>query len=149
MKDNGFINGQICNILGISGRSLQHWQNNILDHGDVLPPPNPIQGRPLSLNAMQISDLIDLVITSPEMFLDEIHDYILLAQDISLAPSSIHRLLQDLGFTYKYLRKVAAERDENARRLWKEEIRTTYVAEQMVFVDESSKDEQVIFHKFG
>ena len=89
------------------------------------------------------------MITHPEIFLDEIHDYILLAQDISLAPSSIHRLLQDLGFTYKYLQKVAAEQDENACQLWKEEIRTTYIANQMVFVDESSKDEWVIFCKFG
>ena len=103
MKEAGYLTDDKCNILDISERSIYHWQNNIADHGDVIPPQNPSQGRPFSLNAMQVDELIGVIKDRPEMFLDEIREYIVLTQDIDLAESSIHCILKDLGFTYKYL----------------------------------------------
>lgn len=149
MKQNGFLTIQICDILGISERSIRRWENNVEEYGDVIPPHNPSQGRPFTLTGMQISDLIDLIMESPELFLDEIHDWILISQDINLTVSAIHKIIKDLGFSYKYLRKVAAERDDEARRVWMDRIKNHYVAEQLVFVDESSKDNRVIFRRFG
>ena len=76
-----------------------------------------------------------------ELFLDEIHDWVLLSQDVGLSQSAIHKIIEDLGFTYKYLKKVAVKRDGDACRQWMEGIQAEFVAEQMVFVDESSKDD--------
>lgn len=149
MREAGYLTDDICTILDISERSICRWQQNVAEHGDVIPPHNPLQGRPFTLNAMQVNELVDTIRDRPEMFLDEIREHILLAQEIDLAESSIHRILKDLGFTYKYLRKVAKERDEDARQEFMERMNNHYVAEQLVFVDESSKDDRTIFRKFG
>ena len=79
---------------------------------------------------------------TPEVFLDEICDWVLVSQDVGLSRSAINKIIEDLGFTYKYMKKVAVERDEDGRRQWMEAIRAEFVAEQMVFVDESSKDDR-------
>lgn len=118
-------------------------------HGSVIPPRNPMQGRPSILDAFQNNDLITAISESPELFIDKIRDWVLVSMDIGLSRSTIARIIEDLGITYKRLHKVACERDEELRREWMEEIQTEFVAEQMVFVDESSKDERTIYRRFG
>ena len=44
-------------------------------YGSVIPPRNPLQGRPSVLNAEQRNQLFDLLDQAPEMFLDEIQDW--------------------------------------------------------------------------
>jgi hypothetical protein len=98
---------------------------------------------------MQTDELISMLSETPELFLDEIHDWILVNLDIGLSKSAIHELLEDHGFTYKYLRKVASERDNALRAQWMAEMKEQFVAEQLVFVDESSKDDRTIFRRWG
>jgi hypothetical protein len=84
---------------------------------------------------------VDLVSKSPELFLDEIQEWIAIVHDIGISISSLHTILTDCALTYKLLRKAAAERDELAHRLYLEHALEHWVAAQMVFVDESSKDD--------
>ena len=141
LKNNGWLTGNICHILGISDDSLRRWCQNVEQFGHVIPPHNPLQGRPSTLDAFQVHELIEVLCETPELFLDEIRDWVLLSQDVGLSQSAIHKIIEDLGFTYKYLKKVAVEHDGDAHRQWMEGIHAEFVAEQMVFVDESSKDD--------
>jgi hypothetical protein len=48
---------------------------------------------------------------SPELFLDEIQDWVALSHDIQLSKSALHYLICDAGLTYKLLHKAALEQD--------------------------------------
>jgi transposase len=149
LKNNGWLTGNICAILGISDESLRRWCQNVEQFGNVVPVHNPLRGRPSTLDAFQVHELIEMLNETPELFLDEIRDWVLVSQDVGLSRSAINKIIEDLGFTYKYMKKVAVERDKEGRRQWMEAIRAEFVAEQMVFVDESSKDDRTIFRRWG
>ena len=40
----GYLLDEICTILNISSQSVQCWANNLVMHGHVLLPQNPLQG---------------------------------------------------------------------------------------------------------
>ena len=50
---------------------------------------------------------------------------------------------------YKRLRKAAAERDEVERALFRQYAQDNWVANQLVFVDETSKDNRTIYRHYG
>ncbi|KAJ7669988.1 hypothetical protein DFH06DRAFT_1372555, partial [Mycena polygramma] len=64
---------EVCELLGVSRRSLFRWKANQQNYGSVIPPPNPVRGRPRILNGDQTHDLLTLLAEAPEMFLDERH----------------------------------------------------------------------------
>ena len=53
LRGNGYITDDICDMFGVSLRSIQRWQSNFNQYGSVIPPRNPLQGRPHFLNADQ------------------------------------------------------------------------------------------------
>ena len=75
------------------------------------------------------------------MYLDEIQDWLAIAHDVRLSKTALFENIHDAGVTYKLLRKAAAEQDEDARAEWMDDMNTHYTAQQLVFVDETSKDD--------
>ena len=118
-------------------------------YGSVIPPHNPLQGRPPALNAEQRNDLFNAIDQAPEMFLDEIQDWMALHHDTAISTTSLHRVIQDAGLSLKMLHKAASERDEVAREEFRTYVQEHLVAEQVITADESSKDDRTIFHRFG
>ena len=51
---------------------------------------------------------------APEMFLDEIQDWMALHHDSAISITSLHWVIQDAGLSLKMLHKAASERDEVA-----------------------------------
>ncbi len=92
-----------------------------------------------------MNDLMDLLDENPELYLDEIQDWIAISCDVGLSRSAIHSIIQDLGYTYKMVKKAASERDVEFRAEWMARIMEEFVPEQMVFIDESSKDDRTLF----
>ncbi|KAF8810533.1 hypothetical protein BYT27DRAFT_7209331 [Phlegmacium glaucopus] len=86
---------------------------------------------------------------APEMYLDEIQDWVAIAHELSISKASIHVLMRDVGITYKLLRKAASEWDEVAREEFWEFARDNLIASMIITVDESSKDGRTIFQKRG
>ncbi|KAJ7242535.1 hypothetical protein C8J57DRAFT_1084317, partial [Mycena rebaudengoi] len=117
--------------------------------GSVRPPMNPLRGRPRILNGDQTHDLLTLLAEAPEMYLDEIMDWVALFLDTSISRTALHMLIKDSGLTYKILQRAASERDEEAREAWRKLIRSNFIASMIVTADESSKDERTIFRKRG
>jgi transposase len=145
----GYLLDEICTILNISSRSVQRWANNLATHGHVLPPRNPLQGRRHTLNAIHIYGLIGIIEASPAMYLDELQDWLALEHDMLISKTTLHDSIRDAGLSYKLLRRRAVERDEGVREQWKEDVRINFVAAQMVWTDESSKDDRTIYRHYG
>ena len=46
---------------GVSHPSISRWKRNVEIHGSVVPPPNPVRGRPCTLNPDMTHDLSILI----------------------------------------------------------------------------------------
>lgn len=149
LLDHDYIPEDVAEILGVSKRSVARWKAYQEEHGSVIPPHDPQQGRPRFLTAEATRDVMDLVNESPEMLLEEIRQWIAVVHDLPMSRTALHENLSDLGITYKRLRKVAAERDEEVRQEWINHAKAHWVGSQLVFVDETSKDDRTIYRHYG
>jgi transposase len=149
LLEHNYIPSDVSDIFGISERSLQRWKANEAKYGSVVPPPLAIRGRPRLLHANMTHDLAILIEESPEVFLDEIQDWLALAYDTGISRTALHDNIRDCGLTYKLLRRAAAERDEEYREEWMAMMRMHHVAHQLVMVDETSKDDRTIYRHYG
>ncbi|KAF8869862.1 hypothetical protein BD779DRAFT_1681640 [Infundibulicybe gibba] len=109
LLENDYLTEDVCEILGVSRSSLFRWKSNKATHGDVIPPRSFTQGRPRTLHSDQTHDLLTMLADAPEMYLDEIQDWIVVTQDMNISKTALHVLIADAGLTYKQLRKAAVE----------------------------------------
>jgi transposase len=103
----------IADVLGVSFKSIDRWADNYDRHGIV--PPSYHQGGRRLLSAEAISDLKELIDESPELYLDEIGEWLALYHDIPMSTTALHDNLRDLGLIRKIMRRQAAERDHALR----------------------------------
>lgn len=146
---HGYAPEDICDIFDISQRSITRWKQNDRLYGSVIPPPNPMQSRPRILNGDMTHDLYTLLEEAPEMYLSEIQDWVALTYEVQISRTALHMNIRDAGITFKLLHKAAAERDEDLRQEWMQDVNTHFVASQMVFVDETSKDDRTLYRHYG
>ena len=100
---------EIADVLSVSLKSIGWWADNYDQHGTVIPP-SYHQGRRRLLNAEAISGLKELIDESPELYLDEIGEWLALYHDIPMSRTALHDNLRDLGITRKIMHRQAAER---------------------------------------
>jgi transposase len=115
LQGRGYDNDQISDILGISVRSIQRWSHNFDTYSSVQAPRSIYQGRPPTFHATITRDLHILLTESPDMYLDEIRDWLAVARDVRISRTALHNHLKGAGISFKKLRKVAVERDEEFR----------------------------------
>jgi transposase len=139
---------QVIEAIGVSRRSIDRWVDNYETFGSVKPPA-VISGRPRVLKPDVIEGLTDLLAESPGLYLDEIAEYLALYHDEPLSITALHDNLTELGTTRKIMRRAALERDDALRAAWLEDTLLRYTADEMVFLDESSKDGRTVFRKYG
>jgi hypothetical protein len=94
-------------------------------------------------------DLFALLEEALELFLDEIQEWLAVAHDTGISRLALHSIIRDCGLTYKVLQRAAAERDDDQREEWMEDMRMHHIGCQLVMVDETSKDDQMIYHHYG
>jgi transposase len=145
----GWLPEDIWQIFGISKRSLERWQRNLRQYGTVIRPLHRPVGRPRTVNRRVANEVIALVRESPDIYIREIQEWLAIGHDIGLSRASVSRLLSDCNLTYKRLRKTAAERDEAERQTWRDDIQRHLRADQCVCVDETSRDDRVVFRLSG
>ena len=139
----------ICELFDISQRSVARWKHNDHVYGSVIPPPNPMQGRPRLLNGDMMHDLYTLLQEAPEMYLSKIQDWIALSHEVHISKTALHENIHDAGLSFKLLCRAVGERDEDFRVEWKQDINAHFTASQMIFVDKTSKDNQTIYWHYG
>ncbi|KIJ29175.1 hypothetical protein M422DRAFT_269442 [Sphaerobolus stellatus SS14] len=122
---DGYTVQEICHVLNASDRSIRRWSRLYDELGDVVPLPNPNQGRPRFLKPLQVHSLAEKIQECPEMYLDELRDWLALEHDVAIPISTLDQNIREAGLSHKLLRRRAIERDEIARAACKDE-RTIY-----------------------
>jgi transposase len=146
--EQGWDIEHVAAALGVSGKSIHRWEGNYDIHGCVNPH-SPLRGRPRLLTDRMTNELHELITENPSLLIDEIGEWLALYHDQLISTTALHDNLKDLGLTYKRLKRVAAERDDGYRSDWLHNIMTNYTANQLVFLDESSKDDRTILRRYG
>jgi len=93
----------------------------------------------------QTSDLMAQLLVEPDMYLDKIQTWVVISYDIGIMTSTLLELIRDVGFSYKYLHKAAAEWNEDEWEKFWEWAQETLVPEMIVAVDKSSKDDCTLY----
>lgn len=138
----------ITAALGVSKRTIHRWEDLYNCHG-YIPRSTYLCGRPRKLSPLLMEELRLLIKDRPTLYLNEIVEWFATRRNFSVSISTIQRALVRLGLTYKKLRITASERDEVLRQQWKHQITGMFAAAQLVFADETSKDERVVMRRYG
>lgn len=138
----------VADAMGVSEKSIDCWEELYRTEGCVTRP-SFTRGRPRLLTTQMADELHELISESPSLILEEIAEWLALYHDRPISITALHDNLQDLGFSYKKLKRVAAERNDELRSDWLHNITANYTAEQLVFLDESSKDDRVVLRRYG
>jgi transposase len=136
--------------LGVSEASIRRWGDNLDKYGSVHQPWKHKSGRPTTLSANQREELYQLLKTSPELYLDEIHEWMRQSLDAPVSRSTVYRTIRDLGFTHRKLKLRATQRSEEDIEAWMEDFKAQgYTADQLISIDESSKDGRNLYRNYG
>lgn len=134
----------LCDILDCVGfsratffRILHLWRET----GDVVKQRYANRGKRRSLNLDDLHYLLRLIRARPDWFLDELLGLLKENRFISVHYTTIFRELQRAGVSYKKLKRIAKERDEDVRADYMREM-ADYRTDQLGFLDEVSKDER-------
>jgi transposase len=146
--DEGWEIDRIATVLGAHSKSIQRWEDNYRNHGCVNPPA-PLRGRPRLLSSDITAELHELLTESPSLLLDEIGEWLAIYHDQPISTTALHDNLKDLGLTYKCLKRIATQRDDAYRADWLHNMTSNYTADQLVFLDESSKDDHAILCRYS
>lgn len=139
---------EITECLGVSEKSVNRWFDSYEIHGQV-DPRSVNRGRRRLLTQDVIEDIRELLLETPDLYLDEIAEWLLLYHAIPISTAALHNNLRDLGLTRKLMQRTAAERDHELRATWMHDVLATYTADQFVVLDESSKDGRTLFRRYG
>ena len=148
LLEQGWEIERIADTLGMSAKSIGRWEENYVIHG-CMTPSKPIKGCPKLLAANIIDDIQQLLHEDPTLLLDEIGEWLALYHDQPISTTALHMNLQDLALTHKCLKWIASEQDDVYRMEWILNITMNYMVDQLVFLDESSKDECVVLWRYG
>jgi len=148
LLEEGWEIDQITTALGVHSKSIERWEHNYENHGSVNPP-TPLRGCRRLLSSDIAEELHEMLNESPSLLLDEIGEWLAIYHDQPISMTALHDNLKDLGLTYKRLKRFAAERDDAYRADWLHNMTSNYTADQLVFLDKSSKDDRVILRRYG
>lgn len=149
LLDHPDLCNDVCAVLGVSRRSVERWQENYERYGDVEGQPMIRTTRRRRLNNDQIIEMTNLLYSNPSLLLEEIQQWVQVTKNVLISCSAISRYIKDAGLTYKRLKMRAAERDEEEAEAWMIGANNEFVAEQLVSVDETSKDGRTMWRRYG
>jgi len=148
LLDHPGLCGDICTILGVSRCSIECWRDNKEQFGDVEGAPRACRTHLRWLNNKQIIEITHLLCRDPSLLLEEIQEWVQVTKNIPISHSAICCYIKGAGFTHKKLKMHAAEHNEEAEA-WMMEKNSEFIAEQLVSVDETSKDGRTMWRRYG
>lgn len=118
---------EIADLLGLSSKSIKRWHDKYETHGGGrVDPPTFLRSRRPILSADVLEGLHELILESPELYLDEIGIWLALYHDVQISTTALHDNLRELGLTCKLMHRAAAERDHELCANWMYNILNTY-----------------------
>jgi transposase len=76
------------------------------------PPLMHMTGCPRSFDSEQVFSICEQLNRAPEMYLDEVQDWVALTMQMSISKTALSLLIRDAGYSFKMLHRAASERDE-------------------------------------
>jgi transposase len=125
-------------------RILALWRET----GDVVRHNFGAPGRPRILHFDDIDYLLRLIRQRPDWFLDELLNLLRSNRFISVHYTTVHNALIRAGVSLKKLKKIASERNEDARNEFIGHM-AMYDPEELGFLDETSKNEKTAARSKG
>ena len=86
--------------------------------------------------------MVDLLKANPQMYLDEVQDWLVNEWDIDVSVPTVQRCVKRLNCTRKRTERINPDQDPQLRALWLYKIASQYSANQLVVVDESAATER-------
>ena len=120
------------------------------DHNDVVKPTGPRRrlGAP-AIDPNIDQKILDIFIEEPESTAMEAYNLLCEEHGLSSHYSTFCKAMHRLGFTHKMLRGYSQKRDAAAALAFKAQIVGQYSAEQLIFLDETSKDARALNRTLG
>jgi transposase len=138
----------VADILGVSSKSVKRWRDNMMDHGTLDRPHRRPPGPPRKLSSVILPQLLDLLREAPSLYLVEMSEWLAIIHDVKVSVPTIHRILKDVDFSWKVLTHHARQRDEVQRAAFRKSMEI-FAPQQLVFLDESSKDGRTFWRTHG
>ena len=140
---------ETADLFNIAVETLEAWIENSENYGDVSRRQTSLLGRPSLMTPDIFDDVCQLLIFKPDYYLVEIQEWILRYHHQQISISTIARTIQRAGFTRKILHRIAAQRNELARFEWRRDVQSQLRSDQIVCIDESSKNERTLLRRYG
>ncbi|XP_067021928.1 uncharacterized protein [Acropora muricata] len=109
---------------------------------------NHNRGKPRSIGGRVILLIRYLIDQYPELYLDELRDWIYFRTGETYAIPTLSRCLSKIGLSVKKLQLIAKERDERRRANFRRYM-AQFNKHELLFVDESSKDNRTFQRKYA
>jgi transposase len=129
---------EIASIVNCSTRTVRSARANHRVFGSVTAP-NNVRGRHSAVPPHVLATLLDHLFTEPDLYLDEMVEFVWDQYEITVSMASVQRALKICNWTKKKNKRVARERDSELRDACMYEL-SEYRSFQLVFVDESGCD---------
>jgi transposase len=138
---------QIAKAAGCSKRSIITISTNLRIFGDVRAPPIP-GGRPRVISPFMLNGLCDHLLKKPDLYLDEIAEFLYEEFDVLVSTYTISRALQSQGWTKKVAQRIAQERNTDLRDEYSHQL-SEFRSYHLVYIDESGCDKRAGFRRTG
>jgi transposase len=146
----GYAKDDILDLFSMSSSMFYRAKTNLASFGSVERDPATlkIRGPKRQLDRQLLEVVLQHISTNPSVSLSELSYLLASEHNTFVSISTLSKTLMNAGFTFKKLAKVASERKEEQLANFILRI-GKYTPEQLVFADESSKDERTIQRSRG
>lgn len=144
----GLTNTEIAEIMQCNERTVRKNRCKWDIRGKIDVVRSPQAGR-LKIMPYLEEHIKEFLTSKPDSDLHEVREFLYWEHDVAVDVSTIGKHLKRLGWSNKKMRLVAAQRDEELREAWVEELRALYEPNQLVYVDESGCDKRDGARRYG
>lgn len=138
IRSSSLRDRDIANIVSCSKRTVTRVRANIRAFGAPYAPKAARAPRSRILPHV-LDALLDRLLIKPDLYLDEMADFVWDEYDFNVSEHSVRRSLKACDWSKKKTQRVARERDPDLRDACLQEL-SEYKSFQLVFVDESGCD---------
>ncbi|CAG1972491.1 unnamed protein product [Fusarium graminearum] len=143
----GYNNAVIARTANCRASSVRRIRANMRCYGSTKAPPNGI-GRRRLLSPPMLTALLDRLAVKPNMYRDEMVEFLEKEFETAVPASNIGRALRSARWSRKTARGVAKGRNADLRDYYLYKL-SFYRSYQLVYIDESGCDRRVGRRRFG
>jgi transposase len=115
IRSNSLSDKDIANVVTCSTRTVRSARASHGIFGSVSAPKN-VHGRRSSIPSHVLAALLDHLLTKPDLYLDEMVDFVWDQYELVVSIASVWRSLKAYNWSKKKNQRVARERDPELRR---------------------------------